>query len=47
MKLVAMVTDAQNIARYLTALGEPTRVPERSPSRGPPSCLVEHRPASQ
>ena len=36
MKLVAMVTDAQNIARYLTALGEPTTVPERSPSRGPP-----------
>ena len=36
MMLVAMVTEAQSIARYLTALGEPTTVPERSPSRGPP-----------
>ncbi|HVZ36456.1 MAG TPA: hypothetical protein VG963_28700, partial [Polyangiaceae bacterium] len=36
MKLVALVTAAQSITRYLSALGEPTDVPPRSPSRGPP-----------
>jgi hypothetical protein len=32
MKLVAMITEPSNIARFLTALGEPTDVPGRSPS---------------
>ncbi|XXT15380.1 hypothetical protein WME94_34535 [Sorangium sp. So ce429] len=36
MKLVAMVTEPRNIARFLSALGEPTDVPARSPNRGPP-----------
>jgi len=36
MKLVAMVADSKSIARYLAAIGEPSEVPARSPSRGPP-----------
>jgi hypothetical protein len=36
MKLLALVTAPKSIARYLRALGEPTDVPRRSPSRGPP-----------
>jgi hypothetical protein len=36
MKLLALVTDSKGSARYLRALGEPTDVPRRSPSRGPP-----------
>ena len=35
MKLVAMLTEPSAIRRFLAALGEPTDVPERSPSRGP------------
>jgi hypothetical protein len=36
MKLLALVTAPKSIARYLRAAGEPTDVPRRSPSRGPP-----------
>ena len=36
MKLLAMITDGKSVERYLTKLGEPTDVPGRSPSRGPP-----------
>jgi hypothetical protein len=36
MKLLAVVSDPKSIARYLSALGEPTDVPGRSRSRGPP-----------
>jgi hypothetical protein len=36
MKLLALVTDSKSAARYLRAIGEPTDVPCRSPSRGPP-----------
>ena len=36
MKLVAMLTEARQIVRFLAALGQPTSVPERSPARGPP-----------
>ena len=36
MRLLAMVTEARNIARYLAAIGEPTEAPARAPSRGPP-----------
>jgi hypothetical protein len=36
MKLLAVVKEPANIARYLAAVGETTDVPRRSPSRGPP-----------
>ena len=36
MKLLAMVTDTSELARYLAHVGEPTNVPVRAPSRGPP-----------
>jgi hypothetical protein len=36
MKLVAMVTEPKSIARFLTALGEPTDVPAHSPNLGNP-----------
>ena len=36
MKLLAMVTDEREVTRYLAHLGEPTNVPARASSRGPP-----------
>ncbi len=36
MKLIALLTEPSSIHRFLAALGEPTDVPSRSPSRGPP-----------
>jgi hypothetical protein len=36
MKLVALVTEPESVARYLAKLGEPIDVPTRSASRGPP-----------
>jgi hypothetical protein len=36
MKLLAMVTEPKSVRRYLARIGEPTDVPGRSPSRGPP-----------
>ena len=36
MRLIAMITRKASIERYLTALGEPTDVPRRSPGRAPP-----------
>jgi Putative transposase/Transposase zinc-binding domain len=36
MRLLAIVEEPSRIARDLAALGEPTEVPSRSPSRGPP-----------
>jgi hypothetical protein len=36
MKLCAMVTDPASVTRYLAEIGEPTDVPGRAPSRGPP-----------
>ena len=36
MKLLAIVSQPRNIARYLAAIGESMEVPARSPSRGPP-----------
>jgi hypothetical protein len=36
MQLVALVTNAQSIARILQHLGEPTEPPLRPPARGPP-----------
>jgi len=37
MKLLAVVTARQGVARYLAAVGELQDVPGRSPSRGPPT----------
>ena len=34
MRLLALVEDPANIARLLTAVGEATEVPPRSPGRG-------------
>ena len=36
MRLLAMVEEPANVARYLAAVGEATEVPPRSPGRGPP-----------
>jgi len=36
MRLLAMVQEPANVARFLAAMGEPTEVPRRSPGRGPP-----------
>ena len=36
MRLLAMLEDPPNVARFLAAMGEPTEVPHRSPGRGPP-----------
>ncbi|WP_437624179.1 glycoside hydrolase family 30 beta sandwich domain-containing protein [Sorangium sp. So ce1151] len=48
MKLVALVTEPRNIARFLSALGEPTDVPARSPSvDAAAAVLEEHRCAPQ
>jgi hypothetical protein len=46
MKLIALVTDPGSVARYLDKLGEPTELPARSPSRGPPhwkSTVLRHK----
>ncbi|MBP9113045.1 MAG: 50S ribosome-binding GTPase, partial [Polyangiaceae bacterium] len=34
--VLAMVTDAESITRYLRSLGEPTELPHAAPARGPP-----------
>ena len=36
MRLLAMVEDPANVARYLAAVGEAAEVHPRSPGRGPP-----------
>ena len=36
MKLIALVIDLQSAARHLAKIGEPTDLPARSKSRGPP-----------
>jgi hypothetical protein len=36
MKLIALVIDLHSAARYLAKIGEPTELPARSNSRGPP-----------
>jgi len=36
MRLLAMVEEPANVARFLAAMGEATEVPRRSPPRGPP-----------
>jgi hypothetical protein len=49
MKLLAMLTEPKSIARYLEKLGEPTQLPCRPPSRGPPywkSSVQRHRAAT-
>ena len=41
MKLVAMITESSSIARLLTALGEPTDVPGRSPSADVAAAVLD------
>jgi hypothetical protein len=36
MRLVALVTEAASVRRFLRGLGEPTDTPTRAPARGPP-----------
>jgi hypothetical protein len=36
MRLLAMLEDLANVARFLAAVREATEVPRRSPPRGPP-----------
>jgi len=36
LRLVALVTEAASITRYLRAVGEPVEAPARAPPRGPP-----------
>jgi hypothetical protein len=36
MRLLAMVEEPANVARFLAAMGEPTELPRRSPGCGPP-----------
>ena len=46
MRLLAMITQPASVARLLAATGEPTEVPSRSPSRGPPywkSCVLRRQ----
>jgi hypothetical protein len=50
MRLVALVIEAQSIARFLRHLGEPTEPPVRAPARGPPyfsSRAARRTPAQQ
>jgi hypothetical protein len=36
MRLLALITDPSNAARFLRHLGEPTEAPKRAPARAPP-----------
>jgi hypothetical protein len=36
MRLLAVIKEPVSIARYLAAMGEASKVPRRSPGRGPP-----------
>ena len=36
MRLLAVIKEPANIARYLAAAGETTEIKHRSPGRGPP-----------
>jgi hypothetical protein len=36
MRLLAVIKDPAQVARYLAAVGEATEEPRRSPVRGPP-----------
>lgn len=50
MKVVALVTHPDSVARYLRHLGEPTEPPPLTPARGPPyyqSRVLRRRPTSQ
>ena len=40
MKLVALLTDLQQVRRFLRGIGEPTEPPPREPARGPPFWKV-------
>ncbi len=36
MRLLALITDPPNVARFLRQIGEPTEPPSRAPARDPP-----------
>ena len=36
MQLIAILKERESIVCYLTGIGEPTELPQRSPKRGPP-----------
>ena len=36
MRLLALVTEPKNVARFLRHFGEPTEPPRRAPARAPP-----------
>ncbi|HJX65437.1 MAG TPA: hypothetical protein VJ860_15960 [Polyangia bacterium] len=36
MRLIALVQESENIARYMRHLGLPTEIPPMAPARGPP-----------
>jgi hypothetical protein len=36
MRLLAVIKEPANVARYLAGVGEATELPRRSPGRGPP-----------
>lgn len=36
MRLLAMVTESEEVRRYLRGIGEPTELPKQGPARGPP-----------
>jgi hypothetical protein len=38
MRLLALVTESNNVARFLRHLAEPTEPPRRAPARDPPYC---------
>jgi hypothetical protein len=44
MRLLAMVEDPANVARFLAAVGEATEVPRRSPGRHPPELEKPRAP---
>jgi hypothetical protein len=45
MRLLAVIMEPANIARYLAAVGEATEVPRRTPGRGPPYWKMLRRQA--
>jgi hypothetical protein len=49
MRLMALITEPQSVARFLRHRGEPTEPRARAPPREPPyfKTLVRRRPASE
>ncbi len=50
MRLLAVITEPQNVARFLRHRGEPTEPPARAPPRDPPyfkTLVVRRRPSNE